>query len=178
MALTKIGTTGISNNLDVPGYLYLSGDEKELRFYEGVNYVAIKTNSSLAENYTLQLPLNDGGPSEFLQTNGSGVLTWAGAVVSGVNTTITGLTGLATQNALELDPFNTSAGNTGEIRFKELAANGVHYAAIKAPDSIAANYTLILPVDDGTTGQALISNGSGVLSWSDDLTHSFIYGWY
>jgi len=79
MAITKIGTTGILNNLDVPGYLYLSGDEKELRFYEGANYVAIKTNSSLAGNYTLTLPLNDGASSEFLQTNGSGVLIWAAA---------------------------------------------------------------------------------------------------
>jgi len=79
MAITKIGTTGILNNLDVPGYLYLSGDEKELRFYESAHYVAIKTNSSLDGNYTLTLPLNDGASSEFLQTDGNGVLTWAAA---------------------------------------------------------------------------------------------------
>ena len=75
-----------SNNMTVPGYLYLSGDEKELRFYEGSNFVAIKTNSSLAGDYTLTLPLNDGGADEFLQTNGSGVLTWA-AASGGVDTT-------------------------------------------------------------------------------------------
>ena len=68
-----------SNNVTIPGYLYLSGDEKELRFYEGSNFVAIKTNASLAGDYTLTLPLNDGSANEFLQTNGSGVLTWAAA---------------------------------------------------------------------------------------------------
>ena len=79
-------TIDSSNNMTVPGYLYLSGDEKELRFYEGSNFVAIKTNSSLAGDYTLTLPLNDGGADEFLQTNGSGVLTWA-AASGGVDTT-------------------------------------------------------------------------------------------
>ena len=79
-------TIDSSNNMTVPGYLYLSGDEKELRFYEGANFVAIKTNSSLAGDYTLTLPLNDGGADEFLQTNGSGVLTWA-AASGGVDTT-------------------------------------------------------------------------------------------
>ena len=73
-----------SNNVTIPGYLYLSGDEKELRFYEGSHYVAIKTNASLNENYTLTLPLNDGAANEFLQTNGSGVLTWAAVGASAV----------------------------------------------------------------------------------------------
>lgn len=36
---------------------------------------------------------------------------------------------------------------------------------IKAPDTLAATYTLTLPADDGTSGQHLSTNGSGVLSW-------------
>ena len=79
MALTKIGTTGISNNLDVPGYIYLSGDEKELRFYNGSNYMVLKASGSLSNNYTFTLPVDDGTTGQFLQTNGSGVLTWAAA---------------------------------------------------------------------------------------------------
>lgn len=35
-----------------------------------------------------------------------------------------------------------------------------------APASLAAGYTLTLPVDDGLTNQVLTTNGSGVLSWS------------
>ena len=77
MALTKIGTTGISNNLDVPGYLYLSGDNKELRFYNGSNYMVLKASGSLSNNYTFTLPVDDGTTGQFLKTDGGGVLSWS-----------------------------------------------------------------------------------------------------
>jgi len=76
MAITKIGTTGISNNLDVPGYLYLSGDNKELRFYNGANYMILKASGSLSNNYTITLPVDDGTTGQFLKTDGGGVTSW------------------------------------------------------------------------------------------------------
>lgn len=42
---------------------------------------------------------------------------------------------------------------------------GTDKITIQAPASIAAPYTLTLPVDDGTASQVLTTNGSGVLSW-------------
>lgn len=39
-------------------------------------------------------------------------------------------------------------------------------AKIKAPSSLAASYTLVLPPDDGTANQLLTTDGSGNLSWS------------
>lgn len=36
---------------------------------------------------------------------------------------------------------------------------------IKAPSSISSSYTLTLPTTDGTSGQVLETDGSGVLSW-------------
>ena len=84
MAITKIGTTGISNNLDIPGYLYLSGDNKELRFYNGANYMILKASGSLSNNYTITLPVDDGTSGQFLKTDGGGVLSWdaAGAALT------------------------------------------------------------------------------------------------
>jgi len=70
-------TIDASNNVIIPGSLHLTGDEKELRFYEGANFISIAAPSGLGADYTLTLPLNDGSPNEFLQTNGSGVLVWA-----------------------------------------------------------------------------------------------------
>jgi hypothetical protein len=67
--------------------------------------------------------------------------------------------------SLNLTPFNTSAGNTSEIRFYELAANGTNYVGFKAGDSIANNVIWTLPTTDGTSGQVLSTNASGVLSW-------------
>jgi hypothetical protein len=93
--------TGL-NNVTATGYLHLTGDEKELRFYEGANYIAIKTNASLAANYTLTLPLNDGSADEFLQTNGLGVLTWAAPAGTTINSNADNrvITGSGTANTL------------------------------------------------------------------------------
>ena len=57
--------------------------------------------------------------------------------------------------------------NQKDLRLEEATANGNHYAAIQAPASLAANYTLTLPTTDGDVNQVLSTDGSGVLSWAD-----------
>jgi hypothetical protein len=52
----------------------------------------------------------------------------------------------------------------GDLRLQD--TTGGQYVALQAPGTIATSYTLTLPVDDGTNGQALITDGNGVLSWS------------
>ena len=52
------------------------------------------------------------------------------------------------------------------IRLPEDTDNGSNYVAIKAPDNLASNLTLTLPSADGTSGQVLQTNGSGVLSFA------------
>jgi hypothetical protein len=93
--------TGL-NNVTATGYLHLTGDEKELRFYEGANYIAIAAPSGLGADYTFTLPLNDGSADEFLQTNGSGVLTWAAAAGTTINSNADNrvITGSGTANTL------------------------------------------------------------------------------
>ncbi len=83
-----------------------------------------------------------------------------------------------TAAALQIDPFGTSAGNTGELRFQELAANGTTYTGFKAPDALAANVLYTLPNADGASGQVLSTNGTGSLSWSasTDLTNTNVSG--
>ncbi len=63
-------------------------------------------------------------------------------------------------------PHGTGAGNTYEIRLRELAASGSNYAGFKAPDALAGNLMWTLPTTDSTGTQALVSNGSGILSWA------------
>ncbi|NDD74657.1 MAG: hypothetical protein EBZ40_06740, partial [Gammaproteobacteria bacterium] len=73
----------------------------------------------------------------------------------------------ANQNgALTLNPFNTAAGNTNELRFAELAANGSEYVGFKAPDAIGANVVWTLPSTVGSAGQVLSVGAGGVLSWT------------
>ena len=72
-----------------------------------------------------------------------------------------------TQKSLQVGPFGVAAGNTGEVRYLELAATGVNYVGFKAADSLAGDQIWTLPTADGTVGQLLKTNGAGVLGWID-----------
>lgn len=70
------------------------------------------------------------------------------------------------QGAFIVNPWGTSAGDTGEIRFLELAANGTNYAGFKAADSMATNNIYVLPNAYPTsTAKFLQSSTAGALSW-------------
>jgi hypothetical protein len=53
---------------------------------------------------------------------------------------------------------------------KFLDGDSSNFAAIKAPATLSADYTLTLPANDGAADQVLSTDGSGVLSWVDALT--------
>lgn len=74
------------------------------------------------------------------------------------------------QSALSVGPFGAAAGNTGEVRFLELAATGTSYVGFKAPDSITANQIWALPSADGGIGTFLQTTGAGVLQFTAALT--------
>jgi len=58
-------------------------------------------------------------------------------------------------------------GGNGAGRFKLNCENNSHGITVQGPPhSASANYTLTLPNDDGSNGQALTTNGSGVLSFT------------
>ena len=73
------------------------------------------------------------------------------------------------QTSLRVNPYGTSAGNTGEARWYELLANGTNYVALKAPDALAANNVYVLPNAFPSIGTApmLLSDHTGNLSWID-----------
>ena len=125
-----------------------------------------------------------------------GVLTIAGSSVSGdlVDDTTPQLGGPLDVNGNEIvsltnenilvAPDGTGVlelrGNTGNDAAIQLncETNGHGVKIQSPPHSAAASYTLVLPDDTGTTGQALTTDGAGVLSWAtpstvgsiDDLT--------
>ncbi len=110
------------------------------------------------------------GTSAVVSTSGGGantVLTANGGAPS-----FSGQPALATgiitngQNAVQINPFGVPAGNTGEIRFLELAVNSTHYVGFKAPDSIAANKIWVLPAADGSANHFLKTDGSGNLGFT------------
>jgi len=52
---------------------------------------------------------------------------------------------------------------TGDLRLQD--TTGGEYVALQAPGTVSASYTLTLPAADGTSGQAIVTDGSGNLSF-------------
>jgi hypothetical protein len=79
----------------------------------------------------------------------------------------------ASNGNIKIEPGGTGAvligGNDiqpAELRFMELLGNGNSYVGFKAPADIVTNKVYTLPLVDGTNGQVLSTNGSGVLSFA------------
>jgi len=82
--------------------------------------------------------------------------------------------GLVTTGAQTLSGIKTfgNGASAGEIRLLEGSGGGTNYAAIKSPATLAANYSLTLPADDGASAQVLQTDGSGNLSWVNQTPDS------
>lgn len=83
----------------------------------------------------LIFPTSDGTNGQFMKTNGSGTLSFATGASLATPLAVTG---------------NDTAG--AELRLPEDTDNGTNYVALKAPDSLAADYTCTLPDETCTLG--------------------------
>jgi hypothetical protein len=59
---------------------------------------------------------------------------------------------------------NLQLNGQNDLRFAD--SDSSNWVAFQAPSSIGSNVTWTLPSTDGTVGQALTTNGSGVLTWA------------
>ena len=59
---------------------------------------------------------------------------------------------------------NVTLNAQSDLRFAD--SDSSNWVAFQAPATVASNVTWTLPSADGTSGQALTTNGSGTLSWS------------
>ena len=82
--ITSVGILSVPSSVSILGDT-TSGGKLILKesTAQGTNHIIIQAPSSLLSNYRLVLPINDGDASQFLQTNGNGILTWAG-ITSGI----------------------------------------------------------------------------------------------
>jgi len=61
----------------------------------------------------------------------------------------------------------------GGATFAEATNNGSNKITVKAPNTLAADYTLTLPANDGDADQYLKTDGSGVTTWAAIPSGSF-----
>ena len=109
--------------------------------FNGTDYQIVDTFSTLLNVDNLRL---DGNTLSATNTNGNITLSANGTG----RVQVTGTSAVA-----------------GGIEFYEDTDTGTNYIALAAPSSVASNVTFTLPATDGTNGQALITNGSGALSF-------------
>jgi hypothetical protein len=135
-----------------------------------VNSTTVDTTNLEATN----LKAKDGTAAGSI-ANSTGVVTLASSVLTTTDInggTVDGTTiGATTPSTVVATQVDITA--QGDLRLQD--TTGGQYVALQAPGTIATSYTLTLPVDDGTSGQALITDGSGVLSWSSAASGD-VYG--
>lgn len=142
----------------LPSAGFLLTNQQATRYSEltsnGSDYVAIQAPASLTAPYTLTLPPDDGTASQFLQTNGSGALTW-----SSISTSIT-----LDQQAWVAKNGNDGTGVVGDIS-KPFLTVGAAEAAITDATFTKAYLINISPGDYDVTGVTKKANiywqGSG-----------------
>jgi hypothetical protein len=149
-ALSAVQTTNSGTSRPtgaVAGQLWLdttSPTTPTLKYYDGADDISLATIDHTANT-----------------------VNWLDSTVSitGLSTTATG-TVLTLSDSATTSTVNLIIDNDKEIRFREATANGTNYVSLSAPASLSADLTFTLPSADGTNGQALITNGSGVLSFT------------
>ena len=109
------------------------------------------TAAMIADNVIdiARLNVSDGSNGQVLKTDGAGSLGF-------VTVSIPGAAASFTQVDITAE---------GDLRLQD--ASGGQFVALEAPSTIGSSYTLELPAADGSNGQLLTTNGSGVLSFSD-----------
>jgi hypothetical protein len=149
-ALSAIQTTNSGTSRPtgaVAGQLWLdttSATTPTLKYYDGADDISLATIDHTANT-----------------------VNWLDSTVSitGLSTTSTG-TVLTLSDSVNTTTVNLIIDNQKEVRFRETTANGTNYVALKAPASVSSDLTFTLPATDGASGQALVTNGSGVLSFA------------
>lgn len=130
-------------------------------------------NNGLADAVTVKNTSGTGisvpaGKSMFVFNNGTNVVD-AITYLTSLATPLATITGGTIAGITQLDVAGTAAAGAN-LKLYEDTDNGTNFVSLKAADTIASNLILTLPSADGTSGQALSTNGSGTLSFASYAT--------
>ena len=136
--------------------------------------VVLPVTSTLTLGQTFQIHNNSTGSVTINSSGANLVGTLVADTTAEITCILTSGTTAASWDYYSITPTSLgtplavvgNATSGSEIRLPEDTDNGSNYVALKAADTIASNLTLTLPSADGTSGQVLQTDGSGVLSFS------------
>jgi len=136
------------------GITVVSGD-KALVAWNGSDFVRVGASAGGSDT---QVQFNSSG-----NLAGSANMTFNGTTLTaaGFSGPLNGSVGATTPSTVVATQVNVTA--QGDVRFED--TTGGQYVALQAPGTVATNITFTLPGTDGSSGQAIVTNGSGVLSF-------------
>lgn len=124
--------------------------------------VNIQSSSSPVMIQNLYYPNADGSSGQAIITDGAGNLSFGQPVITGIYNALTISSGSNT-TTFDSEQVNIAVGDTP--CFFNVSANGTNRITVNATTGLMLN-NLIFPTADGSNGQALITDGAGVLSWN------------
>ena len=105
------------------------------------------------------IPTFSGTTGKVLQNNSGATISGGVITATGFNGTV----GATTPSTGAFTQVNVTA--QGDLRLED--TSGGQYVALQAPGTVSASYTLTLPAADGTSGQAIVTDGTGNLSFGN-----------
>ena len=113
----------------------------------------------------------DGVNSEWINSYPARIRDVAGTTYVSTNTTADTLTLASVTNATltsnSLDLYNNNFYTGAHIHLYESGNGGTNFVDFNSPDYLTADVNFTLPGTNGTTGQFLSTDGTGVTSWTD-----------
>jgi hypothetical protein len=160
----------IGGNSAAAGYISLKEDSDN-----GTNKLTIQAPASIASDFVLTMPADDGDANQVLGTDGSGTLDWvtvttAGSIGTDIQAYSPDLDDL-------VDRWNmATTGGPSSLEFQEDTDNGTNKITVSAPASIASDVAITLPGADGTvlTDTDIGSSVQGYDSDLDDLISQWV----
>ena len=137
------------------GITVASGD-KALVAWNGSDFVRVGASAGGSDT---QVQFNSSG-----NLAGSANLTFNGTILTaaGFSGPLNGSVGATTPSTVVATQVNVTA--QGDVRFED--TTGGQYVALQAPSTVATNVTFTLPGVDGAAGQAIVTDGTGNLSFA------------
>ena len=134
--------------------------------------IQIKRNAGATAPTTSALLEGEMAYAQDASGNGAGAKLYIESV-EGSSAVIHAVGGKYFTDKVDTRLVDASATVAASATFAEATNNGAHKVTLKAPNPLAADYTLTLPGDDGDADQYLKTDGSGVTSWAAIPSGSF-----
>ena len=179
LSTTATGTVlTLSDSASTSSVNLIIDNQKEVRFREttanGTNYVALKAPASLSSDVTFTLPSADGTANQVLQTNGSGVLSFA--TVGGIawqSVQTSGFTAVASRGY----PCNTTS-SAFTVTLPSSATTGDTIQIVDYAGTFATNKITLAPnglkIEGGTANKLLTTNREAVSLTYVDSTQGWV----